>query len=446
MPRVLARLARLVARGLLPNERLRWTREGLWYFGVWLGLLWIGLYQQSNLILLTAGLAAGPIVASFFVSAAMIRRLRVVRRVPPYAFAGDGLAIDYTLENQRRRTAALAVIVEDDLVPADRGGAATGRLSPRVVFARVPGRDRSRVRWQGISPARGRYRFGAFDMVTRAPFGLVERRATIAAPGELIVYPAVGRLARRWHQVQREATETRRGRRHDRTAHQQEFHGLRDYRPGDNTRWIHWRTTARIGQPMVKEFEQQNDQDLAVLVDPWLPRTKVTPEQREALEAAIRFAATVCLETCRHTGRRLLLGWTGPTPGVRHGPASVKLLHELLEILAVMRPASEGSLAPLLDAMPPAILREALLVVVGTRPINLAEETERSARLSGVGGRGLAGRVLVLDASRGDLDDLVRYDGAAAAAGLRPEPTREDDSPGPLATTSSRSGSGGGYR
>ena len=53
---------------------------------------------------------------------------------------------------------------------------------------------------------------------------------------------------------------------------------------------------------MVKEFEQQNEQDLAILLDPWLPRTKVTAEQREALEQVIRFAATVCLETCRHSG------------------------------------------------------------------------------------------------------------------------------------------------
>ena len=104
---------------------------------------------------------------------------------------------------------------------------------------------------------------------------------------------------------------------------------------------------------MVKEFEQQNEQDLAILLDPWLPRTKVTAEQREALEQAIRFAATVCLETCRRQGRRLLLGWTGPTPGVRQGPASVKLLHELLEQLAVLRPSAEGRLAALLDVLPP---------------------------------------------------------------------------------------------
>jgi uncharacterized protein (DUF58 family) len=418
--RALGRIGRLVVRGVLPNERLRWTSEGVSYFLVWLGLLVIGLYQQSNLILLAAGLAAGPLAASFVVSAAMVRRLRVTRRAPPYAFAGGDLPLDYTLQNDRRRTAALAVVIDDELTPVDRGVVGAGRLAPSVVFARVPGRDRRRVRWQGTAPARGRYRFGALEMVTRAPFGLVERRGTVPAPAEVVVYPTVGQLARRWHQIHREASETKRGRRHDRTANQQEYHGLRDYRPGDNTRWIHWRTTARVGEPMVKEFEQQNEQDLAILLDPWLPRSKVTPEQREALEAVIRFAATLCLETCRHSGRRLLLGWTGPTPGIRQGPASVKLLHELLEQLAVMRPAAEGQLAALLDIIPPSLLREAFLVIVSTRPVNLLEEAERSARLSGASGRGLAGRALVLDAARGDLDDLIRFEPDGRPAGAAP--------------------------
>jgi uncharacterized protein (DUF58 family) len=159
---------------------------------------------------------------------------------------------------------------------------------------------------------------------------------------------------------------------------------------------------------MVKEFEQQNEQDLAILVDPWLPRTKATYEQREAVEQAISFAATVCLETCRHQGRRLLLGWTGPTPGARHGPASVKLLHELLEQLAMLRSASEGGLAELLDVLPPVVLREAIIIVVSTRPLNLLEEAERSKRLAGTAARGIAGRISLLNASLGDLAPLYQ--------------------------------------
>jgi len=334
-------------------------------------------------------------------------------------FADEPIHFDYTLENDRRRTAALALIVEDDLVPVDRTIAGSTSLAPRVFFSQVRGLDRMRVRWQGPSPARGKYLFRSLDLVTRSPFGLLERRETIAQPDQLIVYPTVGQLTRRWHLVQRQASETRRGQRHDRSAQQQEYHGLREYRPGDSPRWIHWRTTARLGKPMVKEFEQQNEQDLAVLIDPWLPRSKVIPGQRDALEQVIRFAATVCLEICRHLGRRLLLGWTGPTPGVRQGPASVKLLHELLEQLAVMRPATEGSLAALLDALPPSALRESILIIVSTRPVNLLEEAERSARLSGGSARGLLGRVILLDASRGDLADLIQFSESPSATALQ---------------------------
>ena len=415
----LGRFSRRLLAGLWPTQSQRWTREGAGYVVIWFLLLGTGLYHQINLILLVAGLAAGPIVGSFFSSAAMLRKLRVSRRVPAYVFAGEPLHLDYMLENDRKWNAALALFLEDDLVPLDRTIAGSTSLTPRVFFARVPGRERQRVRWQGPSPKRGKYVFRTLDLITRHPYGLLERRETIARPDHLLVYPTVGQLTRRWQLVQRQASETRRGQRHDRSAQQQEYHGLREYRPGDSPRWIHWRTSARIGKPMVKEFEQLNEQDLAVLIDPWLPRSRVTPEQREVLEQVIRFAATVCLETCRHLGRRLLLGWTGPTPGVRQGPASVKLLHELLEQLAVMRPSTEGTLSALFDALPPAILRESILIIISTRPVNLLEEAERSSLLSGSSARGLMSRVVLLDASRGDLADMIQFAESSSTTALQ---------------------------
>jgi len=410
------RLARWVIRGLWPNQRLRWTREGVIYFFVWMGLLATGLWQQINLILLVAGLAAGPIAASVLVSASMLRRLRISRRLPSYVFSGEPLEIDYTLDNDRRLLAALALILTDEMAPLDRAVSGPSGLLPVGFFPKVAGRSRARIQWTGTAPRRGKYRFRALDLATRSPFGLLERRLSIDEPAGITVYPAVGQLTRRWQLLHRQATETRRGSRHDRSTQQQEYHGLRDYRPGDSPRWIHWRTSARLGQPMVKEFEQQTEQDLTILLDPWLPRTRVTAEGREAVEAAIRFAATVCFETCRHPGRRLLLGWTGPTPGVRQGPASVKLLHELLDQLATLRPSPEGGLAALLDVVPSSTLRESALFVVSTRPINLMEEAERSTRMSASALRGLLGRVTLLDASKGDLAEYIQsaQDGASA--------------------------------
>jgi hypothetical protein len=83
-----------------------------------------------------------------------------------------------------------------------------------------------------------------------------------------------------------------------------------------------------------------------------------------------------------------------------------------------MRPATEGSLAALFDALPPASLRESVLIIVSTRPINLLEEAEHSARLSGGAARGLLGRVILLDASRGDLADMIEFAESPSATAL----------------------------
>ncbi|GIW88836.1 MAG: membrane protein [Isosphaeraceae bacterium] len=392
------------------DGRLRLTRAGSGYLGVWLILLLAGLQQQNNLILLTAGMAAGPLVASLMMSLFMLRRLRVERRLPDHVFEGKTLSIDYLAENRRLLTAALAVEIQDELNPSDRSIPHAARLRPRAVFERVGPRDRVRIRWEAPSPVRGRYELGRLEIITRAPFGLIERRLTVDAPASLIVYPRIGSLTRRWNQLWRESTQSRRGHRHDRTAQQQEYHGLRDYRSGDSPRWLHWRTSARVGRLMVKEFEQENDQEIAILLDAWLPRSRPSPEQREAVELAIRFAASVCLNVSRSIGRRLVLGWTGPTPGVRQGPAGPRLTHELLQTLAVHRAQSEGHLSSLFDALPPAVLRDALIVVVTTRPVNLAEEAARVTRLTETAARSLASRLVILEVHRGDLDPYITFD------------------------------------
>jgi uncharacterized protein (DUF58 family) len=410
---LVGRIARGFATALVPTERTILTREGWCYFAVMLIVLAAGLYQQVNLILLVSTLAAGPFLTSWIGSRTLLRRLSVVRRVPAYTFSGDPLVVQYALENGRRFTSALALFMEDTLFPVD-GTAPTTAISPRVFFPRVPAHDRMRVRWQTVSPRRGKYSFRDLDLGTRAPFGLVERRVSIPLYEEIIVYPKIGQLTRRWFQLQRQASENRMGKRHDRSAQQDEYHGLRDYRSGDSPRWIHWRTSAKRGELMVKEFEQQNEQELSLLVDPWLPRSKVAPELREAMEQAIYFAATICLETCRRQGRRLTLGWTGAAPEVCQGQASVKLLHELLEQLALLRPATEGSLAELIDTLPATSLRDSLLVIVSTRPINLAEEAERSARLAGSSSRNMLSRAIVLNAAQGDLADLIQDVGSTS--------------------------------
>ena len=441
--RAIRKTSRMLLNAVWPNQRLKRTKEGVIYLLVWLGLLGLGIHQQNNLVLVASGLLAGPAVSSIFASAAMLKRLGVERRGPRFVFSGQPLIVDYVLANQRRFMAALAITIEDELLPQDRNLAGAARFAPKVFIERAPARAKVRARWQAIAPGRGRYRFRSLEIITGFPFGLMERRLTPSLPPQsLVVYPEVGRMSHRWRRLTRQVSETRRGQRHERSQHQQEYHGLREFRPGDSLRHIHWRTTARIGLPMVKEFEVRHDQDLAILLDPWLPRHQATPEQREAVEHLVKFAATLCLETCKRQGRRLLVGCTGVTPAVWQGSASIRLLHELLEELAVLKPIHEGDLAGLFDVAPAAALREAFLVVVSTRPINLAEQAQRSSKLTGVWTRGSINRAVVLNVSKGELNDYFELGGdetrraEAVATGLAPSTTPAASSPAPPPTTS----------
>ena len=259
----------------MPTERTILTREGWCYLVRHGRAAGRGAVSADQPDPPGATLAAGPFLASFFGSRAMLAAAE--RGAPGARLRLRGRSAGRRLHARERP----ALDGGAGPVHGRRAGAGRSRrragsaISPRVFFPRVPGRDRARIRWQGASPKRGKYRFRDLDLVTRSPFGLLERRVTIPLADELVVYPTIGQLTRRWHQLQRQASENRLGKRHDRSAQQQEYHGLRDYRPGDSPRWIHWRTSARLGEPMVKEFEQQNEQDLAILIDPWLPRTKV---------------------------------------------------------------------------------------------------------------------------------------------------------------------------
>ncbi len=72
-----------------------------------------------------------------------------------------------------------------------------------------------------------------------------------------------------------------------RVGDSEEFRALRDYRPGDPLRAIHWRSWARTGRPVVKEFQEEYFTRHALVLD-----TATTATMDEAFEAAVSVAAS----------------------------------------------------------------------------------------------------------------------------------------------------------
>ena len=153
---------------------------------------------------------------------------------------------------------------------------------------------------------RGLHQFDPVIVESKAPFGLFRRRKRLPSPLSVLVYPQVHPLHRLplLEGMQGTAARPRR------TRVGQEIAGSRHYFPGDPLRHIHWRNTARIGQPVVKEFEDTQENTLAIVFD----SSQDVGEGREAvLEYSIKLAASVAMHVMEHGGRVHLI--TGRLPG-----------------------------------------------------------------------------------------------------------------------------------
>jgi uncharacterized protein (DUF58 family) len=233
----------------------------------------------------------------------------------------------------------------------------------------VPPRSQRTGTYQAALVHRGKYTLGPLFLTTRFPLSFVERSWEVRDTAELIVHPRLGRLTPQWHREETFADEMVQQARSRTGAYEDEFHRLREYRSGDNPRAIHWRTSARRNQLMVREYHQNRERDLAVLLDLWLPRHP-TPQDRERLELAVSFAATICVEQFHNSREsQLFLGICGEKPLHWEGQAGPLSIQTLLDQLAT----AQGSPIPDPSTLTEKFLHTAAVnlqrIIVSSRPL-----------------------------------------------------------------------------
>lgn len=134
----------------------------------------------------------------------------------------------------------------------------------RVVHGIGPRRTRG---WNTKTNARyrGRYRLGPMRLISGDPFGLFTFKRDLPQTSAITIYPATYELPSFAPPIGRlTGGETMRRRTHNTTPN---FSGVRDYAPGDTLNRIHWRSTARTGRLIVKEFEEDPTADIWIVLD-----------------------------------------------------------------------------------------------------------------------------------------------------------------------------------
>jgi uncharacterized protein (DUF58 family) len=296
----LTRTGALVGLGSLAAAVLAWL----------LGLPEVATLAAGGLVLL------GVAVVWVRLGSPDLRIARVAR--PPRLEVGEACEIRLVTRNPRHRHSPV-ITLEDQV-----GGHGTARL---VLAPLAPG-DRCVATYSLPTPRRGLHHVGPLTATVEDPFGLARRSRSDAQVLTVIVLPRTWRLTT---MPPAPGDEPEHGT-HALTSAStvdEEFAALRDYVPGDDVRRIHWRSTARRGNPVVRQFDV-----------PWQRRTTVLLDLRAgpseaAFERAVSAAASVVGLVSRRDELVRLVTTAGEDSGFV--PAA-EHLDELMDRLAVVVP------------------------------------------------------------------------------------------------------------
>lgn len=248
-------------------------------------------------------LAAGLVGAAFFRG-----RFAAQRFLPRFGSVDQPLTYKVVLKNQTRRTQAGLTLLEtladprkslaeflEKVQPAGQGRSfrlTTPLPSRRVALWKehplppLPPGSETEARLELTPLRRGSLRFVGIAVARTDPLGLVRGFVRLPLPQTVLILP------KRYHVPPAALPGTMKYQQGgvalaSSVGQSEEFVSLRDYRRGDPMRHIHWRSWARTGRPIVKEFQDEFFVRHALILD-----TFTGPENEEVFEEAISVAAS----------------------------------------------------------------------------------------------------------------------------------------------------------
>jgi uncharacterized protein (DUF58 family) len=331
------------------------TRQG-WALLVGAAITFLAarLFGLVELFIVGAALVVLAIVAVLYVRI-VTPRLRVRRTLTPArVHAGDAARVEVAATNiGGRRTPVLTL---RDPVAGTRGA--------RLHLVPLRHAERARAAYRLPTDRRGVVAIGPLTVEVQDPFGVARHKRAGAPRLELTVFPHVDVIMPPPGGGDRDPLGTAV---HHRSIGRQgdEFYSLREYVVGDDLRRVHWRSTARNDELMVRQDEM-----------PWQDRTTVVLDVRraahteESIERAASAAASVVTAAFRFQHHLRLVSSDGVDAGLGNSLGHVEAI---MEYLATVDASGHGSLRGLLDRLRRSPQAGSLVAVLGKATKNELE-------------------------------------------------------------------------
>jgi uncharacterized protein (DUF58 family) len=371
------------------------TPRALGFGAAGLALYLAGRFTGTSELYMLAVAALLLPVGGFLIVRWGTYRLACTRSLRPVRTSvGGRIAVTVRLRNLGRLETG--VLLLEDRIPYQLGAPA------RFVVPGIAGDDRELLNYDLAAGARGRYQIGPLQVRLSDPFGLAQVTSELAGTSEVVVHPRVEALPPPSLGGELASASTTRVR--HLFSQGDEFYTTRDYRDGDDLRKVHWRSSAKRGQLMIRQEER-----------PWQARALIALDLRRgahrgqggqaSFERMVSIAASIAVRLGA-SGYELALitddGQQVRPAGVSDQAAAV------LDFLASVEPSRSTSLVTLADRLGRAS-GEGLLIGLLTVPS--AEEAAALARCR-LGFAGALGLLLRTDSWVG----LANREVAAAEA------------------------------
>jgi len=264
----------------------RVTREGwIYILGIFLVAV-AALNTGNNLLFLILASLIAIILMSGILSSITLSGVEMRLQLPEHIFAGQPVRSLVEVHNEKLTLPSFSLRVEA-VRPKTSPHAAM--LDTPVYFPYIPKHNRVQQHVPMTFPRRGIYSQEAFRIVTRFPFGFLQKARRVDLKSEALVYPSVD-PTRNFFEVlpgmQGALESLAKGR-------GQDLYALRDYQPRDSSRHVHWKASARLGSLMVREFTREDDCRVILVLDPHTSAGLAAKEANARFERAVTMCAAL---------------------------------------------------------------------------------------------------------------------------------------------------------
>lgn len=318
--------ARRLFRHFVRHRSTRVTTEGTRFLFFTLAVAVAAINTGNNLFYLLLAMMLSIILMSGIMAEGCLRRLEFHRHLPDLVYAGEPMTATVVVANRKSRLPSYSLHLWDVTgeQEIDRG----------LTMWQLKSGASQILSYPVIATRRGRLSFDGVRVGTSFPFGLFHKKAYYPLAGSIVVAPVIRPLEPTLLQdlamFGQDGSLPRKG-------HGSDLYNLRQYQAGDDSRTIHWLSTARTSKLMVRETEAEDQRRVTLMLSLFAPLS-----HERLFEEAVSLTASLARELgARGYQVRLVVG--GSTSTFGQGEPHFLRLMETLALCERRNPESPES-------------------------------------------------------------------------------------------------------